>query len=104
EKAQLKALAKPVAWSRIISALEQVKGESWAKFSGRHGDWGRDAALWLGRKPGRLGLAQLGQLAGSMDYAAVGQAVCRFGRRLQKDASLRRELVQIQSQLSNVEI
>jgi hypothetical protein len=39
-----------------------------------------------------------------MDYAAVGQAVSRFGKRLQREAGLRRELRQIESQLSNVEM
>ena len=67
------------------------------------GDWGRDAALWLGRRRGRLTLVQLGQAAGGMDYAAVGQAVSRFVRRWEKDPTLRREVTRIESQLSNVE-
>ncbi len=104
EQAQLKGLSRPVAWCQIVSALERAKGQSWAEFSGRHGDWGRDAALWLGRRQARLGLAQLGRLAGDMDYAAVGQAVSRFGKRLEKETGLRRELRGIESQLSNVEM
>jgi putative transposase len=103
EQAPLKALERPPSWSRIVSALERAKGEPWADFSARHGDWGRDAALWLGRRRGRLTLAQLGQAAGGMDYAAVGQAVSRFGRRWEKDPALRREVTRIESQLSNVE-
>ena len=39
-------------------AVERVKGEKWMEFRDRHGDWGRDAALWLGRRCGRLKLAQ----------------------------------------------
>jgi len=38
--------------------------------------------LWLGRKRGRYKLSQPGQLAGGMDYAAVGQAVSRFDKRI----------------------
>ena len=72
----------PLIWAGIVSALEKVKGENWAELSGRHGDWGRDAALWLGRKRGRYKLSQLGQLAGGMDDAAVGQAVSRFDKRI----------------------
>ena len=36
-----------------------------------HGDWGRDAALWLGRRAGRLRLAELGRLAGGMEGNGV---------------------------------
>jgi len=102
EQAQLKRLRRPVAWDTIVAALEQAKGERWEQFSNRHGDWGRDAALWLGRRQGRLGLAQLGRLAGGMDYAAVGQAVSRFSKRLAKEAKLGREIRRIGTKLSNV--
>ncbi|HEY5913908.1 MAG TPA: hypothetical protein VJA21_25240 [Verrucomicrobiae bacterium] len=104
EQAALRSLPQPVTWSEIVSALELAKGEGWEQFSKRHGDWGRDAALWLGRRQGRLRLAQLGRLAGGMDYAAVGQAVSRFGRRLEREARLQRQLRRIELQLSNVEI
>ena len=97
-------MTESVRWPAIVSAVEKAKGEPWERFSVRHGDWGRDAALWLGRRRGRLRLAQLGQLAGGMDYTAVGQAVSRFGRRLASEAKLRREVAKIESQLSNEEI
>ncbi len=61
---------------------------------------GRDAGLWLGR----LRLAHLGWLAGGMDYTAVGQAVSRFGRRLQPDATLRRKLRQMEARMSKAEM
>jgi len=104
EQPQLKAMACPVEWSRIISALEEAKGQSWADFGALHGDWGRDAALWLGRRQGRLKLAELGELIGGIDYAAVGQAVSRFGKRLAKDTKLRGEIHRLETQLSNVEM
>jgi hypothetical protein len=96
EQPQLKALGQPVEWSRIIASLEQAKGESWADFGGRHGDWGRDAALWLGRRRGRLKLAELGERIGGMDYAAVSQAVSQFGKRLEKDAKLKSPVFKIE--------
>ena len=100
---QLQRLVRPVPWAPILALVEQAKGERWHEFSGRHGVWGRDAALWLGRGAGRLSLAQLGSLAGGMDYAAVGQAVSRFGKRLLKEPALRRQTEHLQVQLSNVE-
>lgn len=104
EQRQLRALDRRLDWAQIIGALEHAKGEIWKEFSGRHGDWGRDAALWLGRRRGRLSLAALGQLAGGMDYAAVGQAVSRFGKRLEKDRALRRDFERVEAQLSHVEM
>ena len=54
------------------------------QFHRRHGDWGRDAALWLGRKVGRLSLCALGKEVG-LAYPAVSQAVIRFEKRITKD-------------------
>jgi len=104
EQPSFKGLAARVTWRQIVAALEQSKGESWAQFSQRYGDWGRDAALWLGRRRGRYRLAGLGQLAGGMDYAAVGQAVARFSRRLEQRGPLRRQIAKIEDNLSNVEM
>jgi hypothetical protein len=83
--------------------LEKAKGEAWEELPVRHGDWGRDAGLWLGRRQGRLSLAALGELAGGMDDAAVGQALSRFGKRLSQDLGLRRSVGRLQGQLSNIE-
>ena len=103
EQSQLERLVPPVSWARISAVVEPAKDERWGEFSGRHGDWGRDAALWLGRGAGRLSLAQLGELAGGMDYAAVGQAVSRFSKRLLKEPALRRQMNHMKAQLSNIE-
>jgi hypothetical protein len=100
---QLQRLISPVSWARIIAVVEPAKEERWSEFSGRHGDWGRNAALWLERETGRLSLAQLGELAGGMAYAAVGQAVSRFDKRLLKEPTLRRQMKHMKAQLSNVE-
>ena len=102
EQRQARKLARPVAWPEIIAALEQARGERWDQLSERHGDWGRDAALWFGRRHGRLPLARLGDLAGGLDYAAVSVAVRRFGRRIAQDAKLRRKLEEIERVMLNV--
>jgi hypothetical protein len=52
----------------------------------------RETALWLGRRRARLGRAELGLAAGGMDYAAVGQAVSRFGKRPGKKTEPHRKL------------
>ena len=104
EQPAMRQLEKPVSWASIVEVLERCKGERWADFSLRYGDWGRDAALWLGRKRGRYTLGQLGELAGGLDYAAVGQAVSRFGRRLDKEMDLHRTVTRLENSLSTVEM
>jgi hypothetical protein len=69
-----------------------------------HEDWGRDAALGLGRKRGGYRLAELGQLAGGMDCAAVGQAVSRIGGRLEHSPALRSQFKKLEQNSSNVEM
>ena len=100
EQRSLRGAPRAATWAQIVSALERAKGESWTDFANRHGDWGRDAALWLGQRAGRLRLAELGRLAGGMDYAVVSKAIARFGRRLVLNASLSEQLAAIQNQLS----
>jgi putative transposase len=104
EQPALRRLSRGVGWPAIVAAVEQVKGEGWAQFSQRHGDWGRDAALWLARKRGRYRLSDLGRLAGGLDYAAVGQAVSRFARRLEEQRELRRKIAAIESELPDVDM
>lgn len=99
EQTELRRLAERASWAEIVSAVERLKGEAWGEFRNRHGDWGRDAALWLGRRAGRLSLAELGRLAGEVDYAAVAQALTRFGQRMERTPELRQHLTQIQNQM-----
>jgi putative transposase len=100
EQTELRRLEQQLSWEQIVHALEQGRGESWEAFRDRHGDWGRDAALWLGRKRGRLSLRQLGDAVGGVAYGAVGQAVKRFDQRLESDAALRRQVNQIKNMLN----
>ena len=91
EQPEGRRVGRPPGWEEIVRAVERLKGEKWKLFSGRRGDWGRDAALWLGRRVGRLGLADLAQKLGC-DYTTVGKAVSRFGQRLKTDAGLARKI------------
>jgi hypothetical protein len=104
EQKSLRNNATPATWPEIVSALEKAKGESWSSFANRHGDWGRDAALWLGRRVGRQSLAELGKLAGGLDYAVVSKAIARLSRQLTSNAVLGDQLSAIQSQLSKRQV
>jgi len=100
EQKPLRVEPELATWPEIVRAVERAKRQPWVDFLDRHGDWGRDAALWLGRRAGRMRLAVLGELAGGLDYAVVSKAIARFGRRLSVDAALRAQLAAIQKRLS----
>ncbi len=72
---------------RIVSEL---KREKWEQFRDRHGDWGRDLALWLGRTQCGLRLSELGALVGGIDYSSVSIATIRWGARCQRAKKLMR--------------
>ena len=100
EQPSLRGAAPAATWAQMVSAWEQAKGESWTSFANRHGDWGRDAGLWLGRRAGRLRLAELGKLAGGLDYTVTSKASARLGRRLVLNAVLSEPLAALQNRLS----
>jgi putative transposase len=90
---------QPVPWEKIVQTLEMEKGERWDEFRDRYGDWGRDMALWLGRTIGRMRLRELAEMA-QVDYATVGAAVSRMGRRLRNDQELALVLERLRGQLA----
>jgi GNAT superfamily N-acetyltransferase len=80
-------------WMRfeeIVRVVERIKKAPWAEFRDRHGDPGRDVALWAGRRFGGMALKELGDRAGGMDYGAVAVAIIRLAKKAQKDGVLRR--------------
>ena len=89
------ALIRRPSWEEIVNAVEKEKGEKWGEFRDRHGDWGRDVALWLGRMKGGLKLAQLGKLAGGMNYRSVYWAVSQMSRRRERDEAIRNVLARL---------
>jgi hypothetical protein len=104
EQAGVKQMERRHEWEEIVAAAERVNGAKWMQFRDQHGDWGRDAALWFGRRAGRLRLRELGHLAGGIDYGAAGAAVARFSRRLPKEPGLRKLAGKIEAELLNIEI
>ena len=91
---------RAATWAQIVEVREHAKGESWAGFANRRGDWGQDAALRLGRRAGRLRLIELGQLASGLDYAVASKALARFGSRMARDVALSKQLAALEKQLS----
>ena len=102
EQPSLRRLATRPDWAAVVAAVEEAKGRRWEDFAEQRGDWGRDMALYLGRRHCDLKLAQLGTLAGGLDYAAVSIAIHRFQHRLGRDKSLARQVEKASKTLFNV--
>jgi REP element-mobilizing transposase RayT len=98
EQPSLRQLRSRPGWADVVAAVEVRKGEPWGLFRDRHGDWGRDLALYLGRRRGGLRLRELAEQVG-LDYSSVQVAVRRFALRLTRDAALRKIVRQLETQL-----
>jgi REP-associated tyrosine transposase len=104
EQASLRELRSRPEWEQVIAAVQEIKGESWAEFRDRYGDWGRDMALYLGRKDCGMRLRELGEAVGGIDYGSVAAAVHRFERRLSQEKSLANLLRQARTGLRRLEM
>ena len=104
EIARGRELVGGIAWDVIVQAVESAHRQRWEEFRDRHGDWGRDMALYLGRIHGRLRLTDLGLLAGGIGYTAVAQAISRVRRKTQTDPAWRLHLQSVEKQLSKLKM
>lgn len=95
----LRRLAVRPTWAAAVAAVERLKGERWADFRDRYGDWGRDLVLYLGRKECGLKLPELAEVAGGIDSTSAGAAVKRFEQRLFKVPRLARTVAQARALL-----
>jgi putative transposase len=83
----------------VVAEVERQKGERWEQFRDRHGDWGRDLVLYVGRRDCGLKLRELAEVAGGLDDATIGMAVKRFQRRIEKEPKLSKIVNQIERQM-----
>lgn len=88
-------LRKRKSFEDIVREAERLKGEEWKTFRDRHDDWGRDLALWCGRKYTGLTLRELGLRAGGLDYSGVSMAIKRVESRAKTDRLLRKAMKQL---------
>src|SRR5689334_8091351 len=89
-------------WMDVLKSVEQVKGEDWATFRDRHGDRGRDLALYAARRWSGLTLSELAQRGGLKGATAAAMAVKRYGARLSRDRQEQAQLQRI-AEMLNVE-
>jgi len=77
-------------FNEVVQIVSKLKREPWKEFRDRHGDWGRDLALWLGRAHCGLKLRELGELVGGIDYSTVSVAAIRWRERSRTNQKLLR--------------
>jgi len=71
----------------VMAAVGSARGEPWENFVNRHGDWGRDLALYIGRVRCGLTLKELGGYT-DINAASVSQAAIRIRKMLTEDKTL----------------
>ena len=103
EQPMRKSLESGVGIATIIRLVEDERGERWADFSGRHGDWGRELVMYLARKRSGLTLREIGDALGGVDYKTVSKALRRFEDSPARNRSRRGIVSAILEQMSKVE-
>jgi hypothetical protein len=88
-------------WNELVGIAETMRGEGWEKWKERHGDWGRDALMYVATRHGRIRLSEVVKQTG-MKYQAAAQAVKRFGKSLAEDQERERFVSKLKSQMSNI--
>ena len=101
EQTSLRQLRSRPSFTEAVAVVEGLKKEPWEKFRDRYGDWGRDMALYLGRRLCGLPLKELAAAAGGLDYSSAGTAIKRLERRLATEPKLARLLAAAQAALKN---
>ncbi len=97
-------LNRRIPFEILVSVVEAVRGESWASFRHRHGDWGTAMVLYLARMRSGLTLRQIGDAAGGMAYKSVYERVRRFKQQLEDNSDIQRIYQQCDDQISNMEM
>jgi len=103
EQPERKVLERHVSFDQIVAVVEAMRGMKWDQFCDKHGDESRDMVLYLARRRSGLTLREIGELAGGLDYKAIGKATERFCHRLKTDAVLQAQTTKCRRQLSLVE-
>jgi chromosomal replication initiation ATPase DnaA len=103
EQPQRKWLTRGVPFEVIVRVVEKKRKTSWPEICDRHGDWGRDLALYLARQRSGRTLREIGDALGGLEYKTTGKAIQRFAASLVQDSFRRNTVPECLRELSNVE-
>jgi REP element-mobilizing transposase RayT len=103
EQPMRKCLKSGVGIATIVRLVEDERGESWAEFANRYGDWGRELVMYLARKRSGLTLREIGDALDGVEYKNVSKAVRRFADSLANHSNRRKIARSLLSHLANGE-
>jgi putative transposase len=102
EQTAARQLGGRVEWAEVVRAAEALRQCRWAEMLVRHGDWGRDGAIYFAVRHGRQRLAEVVRQMGGLRYQTAAQAVKRFGAALEKDPARQRFIADLKRQMSTI--
>lgn len=100
EQTAARRLRRRVGWEAVVRAAEQVRGSRWEEWAERHGDWGRDGAIYVAVRHGGARLVEVVRAVKGLRYQAAAQAVKRFGVAMSADPARGRFVRQLRRELS----
>jgi len=104
EQTEARELARAgrISWERLVGMAEARRGVKWEESLERHGDWTRDAVLYLAVRHAGYGLSEVyGRIPG-LKYQAAAQGVKRIAARRELDVECEAFLRRVVGQLSKV--
>ena len=99
EQSAARRLRRRTDWVELVRAAEKIRGESWDKWAQRHGDWGRDGAIYVAVRHGGLRLREVARRVG-LKYQAAAQGVRRFGQAASDDPERARFVSKLKCKIS----
>ena len=101
EQTPARRMRRRAQWEDLVRAAEKVRAEKWEKWAERHGDWGRDAVMYVAVHHGGQRLAEVVRQVG-MKYQAAAQGVKRFAGMLADDPDRKRFVSKLIHELSTI--
>ena len=101
EQTEARRLAHPgqIGWDQLVGWAEKETGVEWQDALVRHGDWTRDAVVFVAVRHGGWRLSEVvGRIAG-LKYPAAGQGVKRIEERRTRDPACDRFIRRLQDQI-----
>ena len=102
EQTEARRLRQRVEWAEVVRRTEAVRKRGWAEMVSRHGDWGRDGAMYFAVRYGGQRLAEVVKQVAGLRYQAAAQGIKRFGAALESDAERRRFITELKRQMSTI--
>ena len=104
ESPRQRPLRRRREWAEIVAAVEKSRGEHGVAFAPRHADPGLALTFHVARHCTGLTLRELGEAADGMDYAAVAEAIRRFGIKLAESGALQVQIGDILNRIEKLQV